>query len=299
MSFGKKTGRAAFFADLGREVVRLEDAPTTFINPILIGKSIPICPEGGLTCQADVYVTPGGAVAFSFPDLNEDDLGPLQCCSGILRTWSHEQLDDIATDYFFETEGQGALIIDVMARMGFAGYSGKGALYSAIDRTLAGGDFLMTVGELPFRPTRYSRRQFIDGFCTIRGVDPDDMTGFLCELETVDGVAAVVIGSDLVVSYSPIGDKLPIPLFYFKLSPNRSDLCVSPRALRYALEQNSFPLSAADDLFDFFARFADMDRVKPSPEDSSVGLLYLKPDALFPEASRLSERVKTFSRAVS
>lgn len=172
MSFGKKTGRAAFFADLGREVVRLEDAPTTFINPILIGKAVPICPEGGLTCLADIYVTPGGAVAFSFPELNESDLDALQCCSGVLRTWSHEQLDDIATDYFFETEGQGALVIDLMARMGFTGYSGKGALYSAIDRTLAGGDFLMIVGELPFKPTRYSRRQFIDGFCTIRGIDP-------------------------------------------------------------------------------------------------------------------------------
>ncbi len=299
MSFGKKTGRAAFFADLGREVVRLEDAPTTFINPILIGKSVPICPEGGLTCLADIYVTPGGAVAFSFPGLSESDLDALQCCSGVLRTWSHEKLDDIATDYFFETEGQGALVVDVMARMGFTGYAGKAALYSAIDRTLAGGDFLMTVGELPFKPTKYSKRQFIDGFCTIRGIDPDDMTGFLCELETVDGVAAVVIGSDLVVSYSPIGDSLPVPLFYFKLSPNRSDLCVSPRTLRYALERNGLPLSAADELFGFFAHFADMDQVKPSPEDGSVGLLYLKPDALFPEAARLSEKVRSFSRAIS
>lgn len=299
MSFGKKTGRAAFFADLGQEVVRLEDAPTTFTNPILIGKSIPVCPEGGLTCLADVYVTPGGAVAFSFPDMNEGDLDALQCCSGVLRTWTHEQLDDVATDFFFETEGQGSLVIDVMARMGFTGYSGKVELYSAIDRTLAGGDFLMTVGELPFKPTLYSRRQFIDGFCTIRGIDPDEMTGFLCELETVDGVAAVVIGSDLVVSYSPIGDKSPVPLFYFKLSPNRSDLCVSPRTTRYALEQNGLSLSAGDDLFSFFSHFADMDRVKPSPEDGSVGLLYLKPDAMFQEAARLTEKVKSFSLAIS
>lgn len=299
MSFGKKTGRAAFFADLGREVVRLEDAPTTFINPVLIGKNVPVCPEGGLTCMADIYVTPGGSVAFSFPDLNEGDLGALQCCAGVLRTWRHEQLDEVATDYFFDTEGQGALVVDLMARMGFSGYSGKGALYSSIDRTLAGGDFLMTVGELPFSPVRYSRRQFIDGFCTIRGIDPDDMTGFLCELESVDGVAAVVIGSDLVVSYSPVGDKLPVPLFYFKLSPNRSDLCVSPRTLRYALEQDGLPLSSADDLFSFFANFADMDRVKPSPEDGSVGFLYLKPDALFPEATRLSEKVRLFSQAIS
>lgn len=299
MSFGKKTGRAAFFADLGREVVRLEQAPTTFINPILIGRSVPICPEGGLTCLADIYVTPGGAVAFSFPSLYEGDLNALQCCSGALRTWSHEQLDDIATDFFFEAEGQGSLVIDVMTRLGFMGYSNKDALYASIDRTLTGGDFLMVVGEFPFQPVRYSRRQFIDGFCTIRGIDPDEMTGFLCELESLDGVAAVVIGADLVVSYSPVGDKLPIPLFYFKLSPNRSDLCVSPRTLRYALGQNSLPLSAADGLFDFFSHFADMDRVKPSPEDGSVGLLYLKPDAVFSEASGLTERIKVFSQTIS
>lgn len=299
MSFGKKTGRAAFFADLGREVVRLDEVPSTFINPICIGKAVPICPEGGLTCMADIYVTPGSAVAVSFPELDDKDTDALQCCSGAIRSWSHETLDDIASDFFFDTEGQGALLIDIMARLGYIGYSGKGAFYSSIDRTLAGGDFLMSVGEFPYRPVRYSRRQFIDGFCTIRGIDPDDMTSFLCELETVDGVAAAVMGSDLVVSYSPVGLGLPIPLFYFKLSPNRSDLCVSPRTLRYALEKNGLPLSASDGLFDFFAKFADMGRVKPSPEDGSVGLLYLMPDALFPEAFRLVERVKAFSRAVS
>lgn len=299
MSFGKKTGRAAFFADLGREVVRLDEVPSTFINPIRIGKDVPICPKGGLTCMADIYVTSGGAVAVSFPGLDVEDMDALQCCSGAIRSWSHETLDDIASDFFFDTEGQGALLIDIMARMGFMGYSAKSAFYSAIDRTLVGGDFLMAVGEFPFRPVRYSRRQFIDGFCTIRGIDSDDMTSFLCELETVDGVAAAISGPDLVVSYSPIGNRPPIPLFYFTLSPNRSDLCVSPRRLRYALEKNSLPLSAGDSLFDFFARFSDMGRVNPSPEDGSVGLLYLIPEALFQEASRLVECVKAFSQDIS
>lgn len=299
MSFGKKTGRAAFFADLGREVVRLAESPSTFINPICIGKDVPICPKGGLTCMADIYVTPGGSVALSFTDLYDEDIDALQCCSGALRSWSHETLDDISTDFFFDTEGQGALVIDIMARMGFMGYSSKGSFYSAIDRTLAGGDFLMVVGDFPFRSVRYSRRQFIDDFCAIRGIDSDDMTSFICELETVDGVAAAVLGSDLVVSYSPIGNKTSIPLFYFTLSPSRSDLCVSPRRLRYALEKNNLPLSAGDSLFDFFAHFADMGRVKPSPEDGSIGLLYLMPEALFRKVSRLVEMIREFSRAVS
>lgn len=299
MSFGKKTGCAAFFADLGREVVRLSEAPTTFINPVCIGKSVQICPDSGLTCTADLYVTPGGAVAVAFPSLTAADKDSLQCAAAVLRSWDHDRLDDIATDYFFETEGQGALVIDVMARLGFMGYSGRVSLYSAIDKTLACGDTLLIAGDLPFSPVKYSRRQFIDLFCANSGIDPDDMTGFICEMEAQDGVAATVLGSDLVVSYTPAGDKLPIQLFYFKLSANRSDLCVSPRTLRYALEKNSLPLSSADDLFSYFSGFADMGKIKPSPEDGSVGLLYLVPDAIFSEAHELAERVKTFSQAIS
>lgn len=299
MSFGKKTGCAAFFADLGREVVRLSEAPTTFINPVCIGKSVQICPDGGLTCTADLYVTPGGAVAVSFPGLTEEDKDSLQCAAAVLRTWNHCRLDDIATDYFFETEGQGALVIDVMARLGFMGYSGKVSLYSAVDKTLSCGDTLLIAGDLPFSPVKYSRRQFIDLFCANVGADPDDMTDFICEMETQDGVAATVLGSDLVVSYTPVGDKLPIQLFYFKLSSNRSDLCVSPRTLRYALERNGLPLSAADDLFDYFSGFADMGKVSPSPEDGSVGILYLIPEALFSDAPELVVKIRDFSQAIS
>lgn len=299
MSFGKKTGRSAFYADLGREVVRLSEIPITCVDPVCIGKAVPICPEGGLTCIADLYVTPGGGVALVFPELTPADKDSLQCAAGVLRTWTHDQLDDIASDYFFETEGQGALVIDVMARLGFMGYSDKASFYSAVDKTLAGGDFLLVAGELPFYPVRHSRRQFIDLFCDSLGIDPDDMTGFICELETVDGVAAAVLGSDLVVSYTHAGDSFPIQLFYFRLAPSRADLCVSPRTLRYALEKNGLSLSAADGLFDFFAAFADMGKVKPSPEDGSVGLLYMVPDALFSEAHRLVEMVEKFSRAIS
>ena len=139
MFFGKKTGRTAFFADLGREVVRLSEVPTTFVDPVCIGKSVPICPDGGLTCIADLYVTPRGGVALAFPGLTPADADSLQCAAGVLRTWTHEQLDDISSDYFFETEGQGALVIDVMAQLGFIGYSGMGPFYSAVDKTLACG----------------------------------------------------------------------------------------------------------------------------------------------------------------
>lgn len=300
MSFvGKKTGRAAFFADLGQEVVRLSEVPTTFIDPVCIGKSVQICPDGGLSCTADLYVTPGGGVAIAFPTLAEDDKDRLQCAAAVLRTWTHEQLDDIASDYFYEAEGQGALVIDLMTRLGFMGYSGKVSFYSAVDKTLACGDSILIAGDPPFVPVRYSRRQFIDLFCSNEGIDPDDMTGFICEMEAQDGIAATMRGSDLMVSYTPAGGCRPIPLFYFRLSSSRSDLCVSPRALRYALDKNGFSLSAADGLFDYFSRFADKGKVKPSPVDGSVSLLYMAPDAFFSGTRGLIERVKNFSQALS
>ena len=299
MSFGEKTGRTAFFADLGREVVRLSEIPSTFTDPVCVGKAVPICPDGGLTCIADVYVTPNGGVALVFPDLTSSDKGALQCAAGALRTRNHDWLDDVASDYFFETEGQASLVIDVMARIGFMGYSNKSALYSAIDKTLSGGDTLLVVGDLPFVPVRYSRRQFIQLFSEQVGLDPDDMTDFICELESLDGVAATVLGSDLIISYTPVGDMFPIQLFYFRLRPNRADLCVSPRTLRYALEKNRIPLSSADGLFAFFSHFADINKIKPSPEDGSVGLLYMVPDALFSEVHRLSEKIKQFSQSIS
>ena len=298
MPFGEKTGRSAFFADLGQEVVRLSDAPTTFINPVCIGKSIPICSDGKLTYAADLYVTPRGAIAAFFPSLMEDDLHVLQHCAGVLRTWSHKQLDAIASDYFYKADGQAALVIDVMTRMGFLSYSEKGDFYSAIDKTLVSGDFLMTVSSLPFYPIRYSRRQFIDGFCTIRGIDPDDMTSFLCELESVDGVAATSLDSKLIVSYSPPNAAYPVPLFYFQLSKNRAELFVSPRSTRYALAENGLPMSATDDIFDFFARSSDRERIKPSPEDGSIGILFLLPDELFAEVHELAERIRELSRLI-
>lgn len=299
MSFGKKTGRAAFFADLGREVVRLSETPTTFVDPVRIGKSVPICPDGGLTCIADIYVTPGGGVALAFPELKASDKNALQCVAGVLRTWSHEQLDDVATDYFFESEGQGALVIDVMVRLGFMGYSSRAQFYSSVDKTLSSGESLLVAGEFPITPVRYSRRQFINLFSAQAGIDPDDMTDFVCELESLDGVAAVVLGSDLVVSYAPGGDKFPIQLFYFRLAHRRADLCVSPRALMFDLEKNNLPLSAANGLFDFFSGFADMSKITPSPEDGSIGLLYMLPDALFSEAPGLAEKVRQFSQSIS
>ena len=46
MCFGEKTGRSAFIAVRGTEVVRLNDPPPIYENPVCIGESVPISAGG-------------------------------------------------------------------------------------------------------------------------------------------------------------------------------------------------------------------------------------------------------------
>lgn len=303
MSFGEKTGRSAFFADLGTEVVRLNEAPANYVNPIRIGRSVRINSGNEHICDIDLCVTPTGTVAAYLPATlgcngsSPRELDILHRCSAVLRTWTHAQLDEIAGDYFYATEGQAALVIDAMVKRGLLDYSYKQALYSSIDKALASGSFLFVISDQS--PAQRSRREFISDFSAGRGIDPDEMTSFICELESCDGVAAVVRGSDLIILYSAPNGVPPYPLFYFRISGRRSDLCVSSSTVRHALERSGVPLSAADDLLEFFAQFADMALTRPSPKDGSVGILYLLPDALFVKSSELIKKIKQFACAVS
>lgn len=303
MCFGEKTGRSAFIAVKGTEVVRLNETPSIYESPICIGESVPISVDGRHICDVGLYVSPAGAITVCIPlalhngDVPSDGLLTIRRVADVMRQWTHEQLDEIAAGHFYQRDGQAALIIDAMARRGLLGYSCKQTFYNSIDEALSGSNLLFVPTEPSNAPM--SRREFIKAFSANRGIDPDDLTSFICELETIGGVVAVVRGSQLIVSYyGPDGASL-IPLFYFKILPRRSDVFVLPLTVRHCLEKNGFPVSAATELLEFFIRFADKDLLNPSPVDGRVAMLYLKPDALFEGAGDLVTQIKRFACALS
>ena len=303
MCFGEKTGRSAFIAVRGTEVVRLNETPSIYESPICIGESVPISVDGRHICDVGLYVSPAGAITVCIPlalydgDVPSDGLLTIRRVADVMRRWTHQQLDEIAADHFYQRDGQAALVIDAMARRGLLGYSCKQTFYDSIDEALSGSNLLFVPTEPSNAPM--SRREFIKAFSANRGIDPDDLTGFICELETIGGVVAVVRGSQLIVSYyGPDGVSL-IPLFYFKILPNRSDVFVLPLTVRHCLEKNGFPVSAATGLLEFFIRFADKDLLNPSPVDGRVAMLYLKPDALFSGVGDLVSQIKSFACALS
>ncbi len=303
MCFGEKTGRSAFIAVKGTEVVRLNETPPTYENAVCIGESVPISADGRHICDTGLYISPSGSITICLPialhngEVPPDGLLTIRRVADVMSRWTHEQLDEIAADHFYRLEGQAALVIDIMARRGLLGYSCKQIFYNAIDEALSSGSFLFVPTEPSTVPM--TRREFIRAFSANRGLAPDDLTGFICELETIGGVVAVVRGSQLIVSYyGPDGASL-IPLFYFKILPRRSDVFVLPLTVRHCLEKNGFPVSAATELLEFFIRFADKDLLNPSPVDGRVAMLYLKPDALFEGAGDLVTQIKRFACALS
>lgn len=303
MCFGEKTGRSAFIAVKGTEVVRLNETPPTYENSVCIGESVPISADGRHICDIGLYVSPAGTITACLPialrdgDVPPDGLLTIRQVADVMGKWTRKQLDEIAADHFYRLEGQAALLIDMMARRGLLTYSDKEAFYTSIDEALSSGCFLFVPTEPSTSPM--SRREFIRAFSANQGLDPDDLTGFICELETIGGVVAVVRGSQLIVSYyGPDGASL-IPLFYFKILPRRSDVFVLPLTVRHCLEKNGFPVSAATELLEFFIRFADKDLLNPSPVDGRVAMLYLKPEALFAGVGELASQIKRFACALS
>ena len=148
MCFGEKTGRSAFIAVRGTEVVRLNETPPTYENPICIGESVPISADGRHICDVGLYVSPAGTITVCIPlalhngDAPSDGLLTIRRVADVMRRWTHQQLDEIAANHFYQRDGQAALVIDAMARRGLLGYSCKQTFYNSIDEALSGSNLL-------------------------------------------------------------------------------------------------------------------------------------------------------------
>ena len=141
-------------------------------------------------------------------------------------------------------------------------------------------------------------RDFSRDFCYFRGIDPDEMAEFILELETCNGVVAVVHGSRLGILYAPPGTRPPITLFCFQVSGVRADLCVNPERTHHDLEQAGFSPLSANDLLDFLLQFADREQTKVPDGGGVVETLYMLPEPLFERVQDLKEQIAQFSRSL-
>ena len=118
-----------------------------------------------------------------------------------------------------------------------------------------------------------SRKEFIVRFSDNGGYDPDEVSEFIMDLESIDGLSVGIAPTELTVRFSP-DDGVSYPLFTFGISSNHSDLWITPGRIKTALENHGrFPFEA-EPFLDYFKQFIDISRCKYSPYENEAGFYY-------------------------
>lgn len=299
MIFGEDVGRSAYFAEIGSEVERLNNAPSNYPDFVCIGKDISILDVAGRNYRIDLYVSPNGQIAVCLSlRLSGEEAKHIRRVASVVRSWSAPQLDEICADYFYQTSGQASDIIDVLVRLGRASYSDRAAVSDALGRTLSSGRLLFFLCEAEPIPHRRTFRELVCDFSLSVGMDPDELTGFIGSLEVIDGISAVVFGNEILLQYAPIGSARPCQIIKFIAGKLHSEVVAEPRVARHQLQEGGLDPSCANQLFEALIPYADLSKLSPAA-DGGISILPLDASKLVDDPVRLITAIRDFSHSIS
>jgi hypothetical protein len=118
---------------------------------VCIGREVPVGSGDTQGYIDNLYVTPSGNVVVVETKLFRNQESRRTVVAQIidyakeLQKWDAEKLDEVASDYFYRTDGQAARIIDVMARLGHLNLSADGQLTDSINQNLRSASFLLFI----------------------------------------------------------------------------------------------------------------------------------------------------------
>lgn len=118
-----------------------------------------------------------------------------------------------------------------------------------------------------------SRREFIDVFADNGGYDPDEITEFICDIESISGITVQLTPTELTLRFSP-EDGFSYALLTFSISLNHADLYVMPGRIISALERHGHLPCEANSFLCFFKQFVNENRCRTKPYDNIDGFYY-------------------------
>lgn len=142
------------------------DGNNAYSPLICIGRNVPVGTGSDSSRINCLCVSPSGRIAIVEPDpfrQGESGADFISRISGYieeLRRWDCDTLDGVAADYFYDTTGQAARGIDIMARNGYVTWAAKHDFFSGVDEGLQKADILIMVSvdpdELPMRKVEFA-----------------------------------------------------------------------------------------------------------------------------------------------
>ena len=131
-------------ADIGEEYAPL----------ICIGREVPVGRGETKGYIDNLFISPSGHIVIVETKLFRNQEARRTVVAQVidyakeLQQWNAEMLDEVAAEYFYQTEGQAAKIIDVMAKHGLLTMSDESKFVDNINRNLESASFLlMIVGD--------------------------------------------------------------------------------------------------------------------------------------------------------
>lgn len=131
---------------------------------VCVGKNVPVGQSGTIS---SILVSPAGRIAIVESDpyckgeSGSDFVSRVTAHIKALRKWDCDRLDAVAADYFYETTGQAARGIDVMALRGYLTLSSAQDFFDGVNAGLQKDAILVIVpverDELSMRKVEFSQ----------------------------------------------------------------------------------------------------------------------------------------------
>lgn len=118
---------------------------------VCIGREVPVGNGDTQGYIDNLYISPSGAITIVETKLFRNQEARREVVAQIidyakeLQKWDCEKLNEVASNYFYQTDGQAARIIDIMARKGYLTLSDEGRLNDNINTNLNRASFLLLI----------------------------------------------------------------------------------------------------------------------------------------------------------
>lgn len=140
------------------------DGDKAYSPLVCIGRNVPVSKTDTIP---GLCVSPAGRIAiveqdpYSRGESGANFVSRVMSHIEVIRKWDCGKLDEIAADYFYETTGQAARGIDIMAMRGYLTWSGKCDFFAGVNAGFQKNSILVIVpvepDELAMRKVEFSR----------------------------------------------------------------------------------------------------------------------------------------------
>lgn len=138
-----------------------------------------------------------------------------------------------------------------------------------------------------------SRREFISVFSDNGGLDPDVVSEFISDLESINGLTVEISPTELTIRFCPEKNNT-YALLTFSISLNHADILVMPGRIKAALEKHGIFPFEADEFLEFYKPFIDRSRCKTEPYEYEAGFYYAKVDEVFKRSKEFISAAEHF-----